>query len=827
MDEGTLTTQIAGPSHIIKRPRLTKILDETEARIILLCAPAGYGKTTLAREWIATRDEPVLWYSGGPAMADVAALAVDLAELFAGAEAEEVERMRFLASHGAEGRTLARRIAELAPTRGILVLDDYHYAPESDATDGVVIELLRSTQLRVLLSTRNSPRWLDARRVVYGEAISLGADLLAFTDDEATTLLPDERIVATAKGWPAVIGLAVFARGAADALPDAEGALYDYFAGELFEGADRDLQQALFLLALGADTDQAITRAVLGARHEELCSAAATHGFLTRGVSKRPEIHPLLRRFLLSRLRDRPEQVELVTRVLDELNEARKWPECLALLTEFPAPEPVASTMEAALPSLLAEGRVATIERWIALAERMTVSDASPVWLARAELALRNGRGQDARQLAEHAALTSRDAETAARAHLVAARGAHLTGDVSAAIDNARRASSLSQDERVQLLALWFAFLRAHDLQDPEARDLLEKIRELAKSPEDRLRVACGDGFVTLEKDGARDALKIVYPWQTLAREVREPLLVTNYLYILAFFSISLCRYEAAIAFSEELLDFAESYGVTFAVDYARLNAANACVGLRRLGDARRHLSAIRSHDQAGHLVGNAIITECKLDIAAGDLERALVRLSPEPRTETTPGLQGEHYAYRGLVLAALGRRVEAESAFASALRHSRYHDAVSVASLGRAVVAAHDSSGSCEKAIRAVRAELERGFDDLVVLACRAYPPLAKFAALDPTLATTLTHVFATSRDASLGRYAGLEIPRELRRGGGLSARETEVLDLLSEGRSNPEIARTLFISESTAKVHVKHIFEKLGVHSRAEAAAMRDRLP
>ena len=50
--EGTVTTQAAAQSYIIKRPRLTKLLDESEARIILLCAPAGYGKTTLAREWV-------------------------------------------------------------------------------------------------------------------------------------------------------------------------------------------------------------------------------------------------------------------------------------------------------------------------------------------------------------------------------------------------------------------------------------------------------------------------------------------------------------------------------------------------------------------------------------------------------------------------------------------------------------------------------------------------------------------------------------------------------------------------------------------------------
>jgi DNA-binding CsgD family transcriptional regulator len=63
--------------------------------------------------------------------------------------------------------------------------------------------------------------------------------------------------------------------------------------------------------------------------------------------------------------------------------------------------------------------------------------------------------------------------------------------------------------------------------------------------------------------------------------------------------------------------------------------------------------------------------------------------------------------------------------------------------------------------------------------------------------------------------------MPRELRRRAGLSHREREVYELLVQGRTNREIARALFISESTTKVHVRHIFEKLGVHNRAEAAA------
>jgi DNA-binding NarL/FixJ family response regulator len=52
------------------------------------------------------------------------------------------------------------------------------------------------------------------------------------------------------------------------------------------------------------------------------------------------------------------------------------------------------------------------------------------------------------------------------------------------------------------------------------------------------------------------------------------------------------------------------------------------------------------------------------------------------------------------------------------------------------------------------------------------------------------------------------------------ISPREKEVLDLIAQGLRNKEIASTLFISEATVKVHVRHILEKLGVKTRTEAA-------
>jgi DNA-binding CsgD family transcriptional regulator/tetratricopeptide (TPR) repeat protein len=59
-----------------------------------------------------------------------------------------------------------------------------------------------------------------------------------------------------------------------------------------------------------------------------------------------------------------------------------------------------------------------------------------------------------------------------------------------------------------------------------------------------------------------------------------------------------------------------------------------------------------------------------------------------------------------------------------------------------------------------------------------------------------------------------------------GLTDREREVLALVAEGYTNRRIAHELFISESTAGVHVSHILGKLGVDSRTEAAAVAVRL-
>lgn len=56
---------------------------------------------------------------------------------------------------------------------------------------------------------------------------------------------------------------------------------------------------------------------------------------------------------------------------------------------------------------------------------------------------------------------------------------------------------------------------------------------------------------------------------------------------------------------------------------------------------------------------------------------------------------------------------------------------------------------------------------------------------------------------------------------GGDLTEREREVLALVARGYTNKQIAETLYVSEKTARNHVSHILEKLGLARRSEAAA------
>src|SRR5438477_6917488 len=116
--EGTALEASRTGRRIIERPRLTRLLTESESRVMLLVAPAGYGKTTLAREWL--KDRPHAWFQATAASSDVAALALGLAtaatDVFPDVGEQLRGRLKTVGDAASEAQSLAR---DLAQDRGL------------------------------------------------------------------------------------------------------------------------------------------------------------------------------------------------------------------------------------------------------------------------------------------------------------------------------------------------------------------------------------------------------------------------------------------------------------------------------------------------------------------------------------------------------------------------------------------------------------------------------------------------------------------------------------------------------------------------------------
>src|SRR3954467_11360876 len=162
---------------IIERPRLIKLLDDCEARIILLLAPAGYGKTTLARQWAKTLNGAI-WLTLTAAHRDVATFTDDvglgLAKLGQTAAAGFLKEYVLARSNPERSaREIATALSERLNEARVqwLIFDDYHELTASCAVDDMVRVLLEFTDARLLIASRRRPAWATSRRKVYAEVL--------------------------------------------------------------------------------------------------------------------------------------------------------------------------------------------------------------------------------------------------------------------------------------------------------------------------------------------------------------------------------------------------------------------------------------------------------------------------------------------------------------------------------------------------------------------------------------------------------------------------------------------------------------------------------
>jgi ATP/maltotriose-dependent transcriptional regulator MalT len=371
-------------------------------------------------------------------------------------------------------------------------------------------------------------------------------------------------------------------------------------------------------------------------------------------------------------------------------------------------------------------------------------------------------------------------------------------------------------------------FLTALEEQDSTVQDIADELRAASDtSAEHALRRQTAEAFIQIEVIGdSRQAERGMTLAQGLLEHVYDPLVRTTFMNAWSSTALSLAEYGVALERAERQISDARSSGLEFAADYALATKAGALIGLRQIGKARRVLQQLeaRVDSASGHLAAQVSLKTARMKVASGDVERAEIVLRRDPPHGLSKAFEGEWFATKAVLLAALGRLEDAEVALRAALQLTAIGDAKHLGNLARIILGLQGKSGTGEPFRESLTRVVKQGHLDDVVFASRAYPDLARLGAKDPAMRGELTRIFANSRDIGLGRAAGLEMPRELRRKEGLTPRELEVYELLAQGRSNRSIAETLFISESTAKLHVRHIFEKLGVHSRAEAVSVGD---
>ena len=256
----------------VQRSRLIARLDEgLSMRVTLICTPAGFGKTTLAAQWLDKVLRPSVWLSLDKSDSDperflryvVAAIQTAVPDFGSRMEpalsSPHFPPLEYLAD------MIVSDLTELEKPL-VIVFDDYHtiVSDEVQKIIGQVVQHLPEN-IHLVISTRMDPPWSMARWRLQRWLNELRAADLSFTPEETRTFFRNSTLTAEAidilqkrsEGWIAGLQLALLSMANADDpeefvknFSDSDRLIVDYLMQEVISRQPEDVLDFLFVTAL-------------------------------------------------------------------------------------------------------------------------------------------------------------------------------------------------------------------------------------------------------------------------------------------------------------------------------------------------------------------------------------------------------------------------------------------------------------------------------------------------------------------------------------------------------------------------------------------------
>jgi LuxR family maltose regulon positive regulatory protein len=862
------TTSIRRPT-LVARPALFERLSAGYAGgVTLISAPAGSGKTVLLRSWIeaAGLGERTAWVSVERDECDEQRFWLAVVEALRTAAGMEGPIDDLGPAPGFDGVGVVERIIDGAQSLDeplLFVIDDLHHLLEPRAL--AALELLldrRPPQLRVVLSTRHDPPLGLHRLRLAGELTELRATDLRFALDETNELLSTAGIAlsraavdslqARTEGWVAGLRLAVLSlAGRPD--PDrfvaefsgSERTVADYLFAEVLQREPEPVRQLLLRTSILGRVNGSIADRLLGTEgSERILLELEDAGAFVYSIDRERSwfrYHNLLADLLRLELRrTEPAAVPGLHRVAAEWYAERGFPidairqaqaaadwryagdligrfgfsisldGSFATMRALLEPFPKEAFTNPELAAFLAYGEVIrpsldTAASYIALAERHASEvpqDRLPLFeamLTTARLTLARWRGDYSAAMRDMPALLEPSA-------------AETVSQIAA--ENDVRAVALMT---LGIVETWAGAGDDAEQHLREAADLARRIGRpyVEQGSLAHLAVAVARHSVSAGRDLALQTLDIQerYGWQS------EPVVPIVFAVIGAV-DVLQGRFDEA----EPWLDRAEQ-SLRPNAEPAKEILVRYSRGLHRLGQGRA-TDALALFAEAQRLQSFLVapdplaISACALAAQTlaglGDAAAAAAVLD-------TVSTEEREFAETRIALATIHLARRDPQAAVDALAPLRAGELPAIADYSRpngfiVDAVARDRLGDSKAAEDDVERALDLAEPDALVLPF-LLTPARELLERHPRHRTAHAALLATILDVLAGSPVRARRGEQMELAEDLTESEIRVLRYLPSNLSAPEIAATVFLSTSTVKTHMRHIYEKLGAHKRTEA--------